>query len=210
MPTRGRQDWAGQALHCFLEQTYPAKELLILDDLDEPSFREAPQFSTVRYHRAERRTLIEKRNVVNDLAKGELIAHFDSDDWSAPERLSAQVGCLVLSGIAVTGFHTLLFYEPSSGGVALYGDGDTTYACGTTLLYRREFWASHLFHKPKLTEYGSDNLFVREAADLKQLVSGDAKHLMVARIHPGNTSPNYFYKFRNRLTLDDLPAGFPR
>lgn len=212
LPTRGRREWAPLAVACFLAQDYPDKELVILDDDDDPSFGPADWLHepAIRYSRLNRRlTLADKRNAVNTMASGELIAHFDSDDWSDPGRLSFQLGMMFESDKAVSGFNTMLFYEPSTGKVAKY-IGNAGYACGTSLVYRRRFWETHPFRKPKLTEYGSDNPFVYAARDEKQMASCDVAGLMVARIHPGNTSPNHMYKLNKQLTLADLPEGFPR
>src|SRR5262245_29017995 len=95
MPTRGRREFASQALACFLAQTYPAKELVILDDADDPSFPNKEGLprddASIRYLVGARRTIPIKRNLIAEAAAGELICHFDSDDWQHPERLSTQV-----------------------------------------------------------------------------------------------------------------------
>ena len=214
MPTRGRQDWALSALQSFLSQDYTDRELVILDDEDEPSFREPERLpqGQVRYVRGARpETLAVKRNIVNDLAHGDLICHYDSDDWSDRARISHQVAVLQKRGNAVTGFNRLLFYEPSTGKVARY-IGNSNYACGSSLLYRKSFWAANPFRRPEkpVTEYGSDNIFVRAAQKANEIVATGDHGLMVARIHPGNTSPNQMYKMHQQLSVADLPERFPR
>ena|SRR5688572_13015637 len=212
MPTRGRGEWARLAVECFLAQDYPAKELIILDDADDPSFPEDfGANSPFLYNRIpERLAIPEKRNRINALAGGELIAHWDSDDWSAPTRLSHQVA--LLGAKALTGFNTLLFYEPSTGSVARY-IGKREYACGTSMLYRKSFWSKHPFRRqkfPRNLDYGSDNVFGNDAREAKQLVACDGGRLMVARVHPGNTNDTRMYKMNEQLTVADLPEGFPR
>lgn len=210
MPARGRQEWARLAVQCFLSQDYPAKELVILDDADDPAFPEGLSESGVRYHRTDTRmNVVDKRNAVNALANGDIIAHFDSDDWSDPTRLSRQVELMRTSQKALVGFHSMLFFEPVTQSVAKY-IGARNYACGTTLLYRKSFWEVHPFSRPRLVDYGSDNIFVRVAKETNQLASVDAETLMVARVHPGNTSPTRMDKMNRRLSPADLPAGFPR
>ena len=49
MPTRSRPPLSQVALDCFLAQTYEPRELVIIDDEDDPSFPIAESFaSTVR------------------------------------------------------------------------------------------------------------------------------------------------------------------
>jgi glycosyltransferase involved in cell wall biosynthesis len=209
MPTRGRREWARLALECFLTQDYPYKELIILDDIDDPSFESIPTHPMVRYYCETRRNVVEKRNRVNELATGPLIAHFDSDDHSFPSRISTQVAFMKSKDKAVVGFCTLLFYEVQTQKVARY-IAPPDYACGTSLLYTKSFWEKNTFKRPKLTVVGSDNIFVRSARDAKELAAADAGNLMVARAHDGNISPKKMYQMNQQLTLQDLPAGFPR
>src|SRR6185503_427098 len=117
MPTRGRVALARLAVDCFLSQTYSDKELVILDDYDEPSFPDGITHPLVRYFRTEniRYQIPIKRNRVNALANGAVIFHLDSDDWSAPDRMALQVSRLEMTGKAMTGFHTLLFHEEQTG-----------------------------------------------------------------------------------------------
>src|SRR5688572_13162716 len=168
MPTRGRQDWAADAVEQFKSQDYPMKEMVVLDDEDDPSFRQPLKIMNVRYSRAPRRTVVEKRNAVNDTANGDLICHFDSDDWSDPSRISQQVAFIEAEQKAVVGFNRMLFYEPSTGKVAQFV-GQDWYATGTSLMNRKWFWSLHPFQNPKIGETGSDNIFVRAARDIKQI-----------------------------------------
>lgn len=215
MPTRGRQTWAWLSLQCFLDQDYSDKELVILDDEDDPSFPLGAEFDCVRYFREPQRNIIDKRNRVNELASGDLIAHFDSDDYSAPNRLTEQVAFMQFEQVSLVGFSSLLFYEPSTQKVAKYV-GPRDYACGTSMLYKKSLWEAHPFRVPKPVPgadnplAGSDNGFVREVRAMKQISATDAGNLMVARAHEGNMSPKRMYKFNKQLTLADLPKGFPR
>ncbi len=88
-PTFSRAKYHKRLYECFTSQTYPKKELLILDDSPEPSF-----FFThlkddrVHYtHILKRLTIGEKRNQLLKEAKGEIIAHFDDDDFYSPDYL---------------------------------------------------------------------------------------------------------------------------
>jgi glycosyltransferase involved in cell wall biosynthesis len=214
MPTRGRKEWAAQALKCFLDQTYPEKELIILDDMDDRSFDEKIGFMwpDVRYFvfPGSRFNIPYKRNRCCEVAHGETIMHWDSDDWSAPDRMANQVSTLEESGRQVTGFHSMLFYEEHSGRCFKYLN-DESYALGTSLTYLKSFWQSHPFNET--LKDGEDNQFVKEAMRATQLVSVDAGQLMVARIHPNNTSPKDLGGTQTSyvpVPRETLPEGFFR
>ena len=54
------------------------------------------------------------------LSRGALIAHWDDDDWQAPDRLSRQVQALRDSNAMVTGSRQLLHYDLMRGEAWLY------------------------------------------------------------------------------------------
>ncbi len=218
MPTRGRQKWAIQAIDCFMSQTYRDKELLILDDHDEPSFPSGLQIDGVSVlHEAGRMTIAMKRNKLAQMALGEIIWTLDDDDWSAPERMADQVHRLQESDKAITGYNSILFHDGERG---YRYKGPPTYALGTSLCYRRDWALSNPFQdSPKRVDavsgqfIASDNGVVAEANAQRQLVTVDGGSMIVARMHPGNTSsskwvhrnqsPNY-----RPVSVDQIPAGF--
>jgi len=92
MPTAERRDFVPPAIYCFLEQDYPQKELVIIDDGTDSVRDLVPNDQRIRYFRAETRKPVgAKRNFASQQARGEIIVHWDDDDWSAPWRLSYQV-----------------------------------------------------------------------------------------------------------------------
>ncbi len=125
----------------------------------------------------------DKRNFGCELAAGEIIAHWDDDDYSAPGRLSDQVGRLQSSGKAVTGYNQMLFTD---GKDWWSYDGIGNWAIGTSLCYRKDWWVAHPFLS---LQVGEDGQFVGEAQGQKQIVAIPAGDLMTATVHSGNTSP---------------------
>lgn len=209
MPTRGRRVLAAMALECFLSQTYAAKELVILDDVDDRSFPQEPFYPGVRYHLAATRLNIpQKRNAVNQLTSGDLIWHLDSDDWSAPERMAEQVARHQEHGKAVTGYKSMWWYDERNGEAVQYRRSSGSYALGTSLCYTREFWMRHPFDET--WKIASDNQFVDEAAKEKTLHSIDAGWLMVARAHADQSNTTRQLDRFGRVTKDVscLPAAF--
>jgi len=142
-----------------------------------------------------RLTIGSKRDLACSLAHGEFIAHFDSDDWSGPDRLTDQMTRLLTSGKAVTGFHSMLFTNGSAwwryNGQVFSGiSGRMLGVFGTSLLYRKDRWRKHQFIAgPKDFRDYEDREFVLAAIRDGQLVEAPAVDMMYARVHPDNSSP---------------------
>jgi Glycosyl transferase family 2/Bifunctional DNA primase/polymerase, N-terminal len=202
MPTTAdRGHFLPQAIKCFQQQTYPNLELVIVcDGEDDMSDLIPHDDERIRYFflGRDRRTLGPKLNLGCERAKGELIAHFDDDDWSHPDRLSFQVGALLAEGAEICGISQLLFFEIGTGEVwlcrtpaLLHPSLYTHLPFGASYLYRRSYWTNSPFSDLRL---GSDWAFT--CADGRQdrsvLVSDD--RLCVAMIHSSNTT-KYSQKF---------------
>lgn len=126
----------------------------------------------------------EKRNFGCERAAGSVIIHFDDDDYSAPHRTQNQITRLVTSKLAVTGYRSMMF-TTVDGKRYLYS-GAADYALGTSLCYRKEWWQANQFPALQIAE---DNAFVRRAANAGQFTATHSCGLLMATIHPGNTSP---------------------
>lgn len=213
LPTRGRRQWAEQALQCFNSQTYINKELVIVDDADQPSFPYGVVQDDVRYFRSDFiMPISEKRNYCCQIAVGEWIAHFDSDDWSAPDRLEVQRQLIADKNESVIGFHTMLFWDVINQRAYKY-IGKSDYALGTSLMYLKRWWKTNQWPMTR-TGLASDNVFVKTANKAGQLVSFDAELTMVARAHLDNSSNrivNFLHKppFRE-INSKELPVDFPK
>jgi O-antigen biosynthesis protein len=181
--TRNRREWLPKAIACFLRQTYPSRELLIIADgtnvrdllPDDPSIRliEVAGHSDIGT----------KRNFGCSRANGRVIAHWDDDDYSASQRLLDQVGRMESTGKAVTGYRSMRFTD---GRTCWLYSGSPDYALGTSLCYRVEWWRNHQFPSVQVAE---DSHFVRLAAAARELSVAPAGELMHATVHGGNTSP---------------------
>lgn len=189
MPTRGRPEFFDRAILNYSEQRWNT-ELIIVDDEDAQSFIEVPPWTFLfgcpgmgfSYTRvAGCQSIAAKRNIAISRARGDIIAHWDDDDWSDPERLMQQYAFLESYGAAIVGYHSMAFTD---GTRWWKYSGAPGYALGTSLMYRRSFWQQNPF--PPEANVGEDNWFVGRAGP--RLVSVDAGGMMFARVHPGNTS----------------------
>ncbi|TXT39011.1 MAG: putative glycosyltransferase [Comamonadaceae bacterium] len=187
MPTADRREFVPQAIRNFLAQDYPQRELIVLDDGHDSVADLMPQHESVRYLRLEHKSSIgHKRNMACELARGELIAHWDDDDWMAPGWLSSQVRALQAQGADICGLSKVFFYAPQARRAWQYVyDGATPWVCGGTLCYRKDFWRSTPFAN---LHVGEDNAFVW-APHNPRIATNPDHHLYVARVHARNTSP---------------------
>jgi glycosyltransferase involved in cell wall biosynthesis len=116
MPTRERRTFAAQAIWYFLRQDYAEKELLVLDDGDDRVEDLTRGDERIRYVHLPRATPVgEKRELGCELARGELVAHWDDDDWIGPTRLSEQVAALQATGAVACAARELMHYRLDAG-----------------------------------------------------------------------------------------------
>jgi O-antigen biosynthesis protein len=185
MPTKNRAHLIGMAIQCFLEQDYADRELVILDNGDDGTENLIPADARIRYSKVDgERTTGEMRNLCCELAQGEIICHWDSDDWCAPTRISEQVKRLLDSGKQVTGYCSVLFWDLNgSKGYRYFSEPHFT--LGTTQCYFRKYWEKHRFVHKKV---GEDSDFGHKAHRAKELTTADARALIVCLAHDENTS----------------------
>lgn len=191
MPTRNRRRFVGQAIWYFLRQDYPERELIVVDDGEDAVSDLIPDDRRIRYIRLDRRTLLgAKRNLACEVSAGELIAHWDDDDWSAPTRLSSQVAELLLAGADVCGARDLLHYRLDHGDAWLYRcppQERSSWLAGCTLLFRRSAWAAHRF--PEIN-VGEDGAFIA-SLPAERVHPIEDSSFYVALVHSHNTAAKH-------------------
>lgn len=208
MPTRNRRAWLPSAIRNWQLQTYANRELLIVADGEKVNDlipQDDSRITLVHLTDPERPNLLpEKFNIACNIAKGEILAKWDDDDWYAPSRLSDQVHLMKVRGAAVAGYRNILFTD----GKDFYRYiGWPDWVSGTTLMFRRDWWERHPFKPESPGEnVGSDNGFCRRALELHQLTSIDAGNTVVASIHPWNTSNKQLHQGAMWHRLKDFPG----
>ncbi|MGW7530850.1 glycosyltransferase family 2 protein [Amycolatopsis sp. NPDC054798] len=187
-PTYNRRRFLPQAIRHFQRQDYPDRELLVLDDGTDPVADLIPDDPHIRYFRLpERRTIGAKRNLGCALARGEIIAHWDDDDWMSADRLTRQITEFVRSDVDVVGLRALNYVELPSARCWRYEYSAELrpWVLESTFVYRREFAVTHPFPDLMVAEgthwlWQTPNLRVRAHAD---------SSFYVGVIHPENVSP---------------------
>jgi len=202
------------------EQTERDFEWLIVDDSPEPSkYFSALADDRVHYrHLTQRISIGEKRNLLNDHARGEIIVHFDDDDYYSKDYLATMGKCFdasidiaKLSGwyiysqvyrelgywdlTRMPGLHLSWSKEPMNS--VLFGDDyargngpKSLLGFGFSYAYRRNVWAKAKFPDQN---FGEDFAFIQstlaDGARLHQFP--DTTCICVHVLHQSNTSYCY-------------------
>lgn len=187
MPTANRQKFVLFAIQYFLRQDYPNKELVIVDDGTESIEPLVPNAAGIKYVRLQNlmNTIGEKRNYACAITKGEIIAHWDDDDWYAPDWIRNGVNTLLETGSDIFGLKEIIFYSPEMKKCwkYIYPPAERQWVCGATMMYRKELWLRHPFKNLRI---GEDNTFVWDSK--AGIFAHSFMKGFVAIIHPDNTS----------------------
>jgi glycosyltransferase involved in cell wall biosynthesis len=193
MLTRDRPELAARAVECFRRQTYPNKHLLVYDNGQEQGWFKDQRENETHFccfwnaHRG-MLTIGALRNEANGHSDDmphdpEILLHWDSDDWSHPNRIAGQVALLQASGADAVGYSEMLFWRTYPGervdvSAAMYGSGAyrefvpgadhgeawifrylTPRAIGTSLCYWRKTWERKPFPDlPKPPQLASEDV----------------------------------------------------
>jgi len=215
--TADRQRLTDRAARSFLAQTYENRELLIYDNGREayqlPGL-DREQSRKIIVCRVDHRagvTIPRLRNEANGIASGaDVIAHWDSDDWSHQERLAVQMQSIRHHA---TGFSNMLFFDSreGKGNAWEYIYQDHRLVLGSSLMYWRPVWEVNAFNEAKLEGeekwwpsrdgvYGINGF----TADYSPPHLGSAP-LMIADYHGSNTG-HYGKSDSTPCIFDQTPA----
>jgi glycosyltransferase involved in cell wall biosynthesis len=184
MPTRNRHDFARRSIALFQAQDYPRKRLLIFEDGDARSVGQPPPTDVIYVRSPVYKSIGEKRNAMCTVSTGEIIAHWDDDDWHSPRRLSAQVEAMRAQGARLCGLDRLVFYNGERAW--LFQTPRKPWLAGGTLMYERSLWQEQPFAN---MSDGEDTAFVDAAykRGVKIAILTD-ESLYVATLHDSNTT----------------------
>lgn len=188
MPTADRRRFVPAAIQLFLEQDYENKELLVVDDGADRVDDLIPRHRQIRYMQLPQRAKLgTKRNLACEAARGEIIVHWDDDDWNAPWRLRYQVEALERDRLDLCGLDRVMFVDGAAGRAWEFVQPQVAvpWICGATLCYRKAFWQRNPFPDIHL---GEDSRFIFSARGAAVGVLEDNR-FFVARIHGANSHP---------------------
>jgi glycosyltransferase involved in cell wall biosynthesis len=147
MPTKDRPDFALQAVQYFLAQDYRNAELIVLEDGTSSLAGRLPGDPRIRHvvtGRAQR-SIGAMRNEACQLARGEIVAHWDDDDWYGPGRITRQVAAIRAGEAEITALRDSLVFDLAAWRFwrlrpDLHRRLFVRDVHGGTLVYRRSVW----------------------------------------------------------------------
>jgi hypothetical protein len=170
MLVNGRPEMVRRAVKSFKAQTYVPALLAEIDGLP-------------------RMTIGEMRNKANAMCVSDIIVHWDSDDWSHPNRIAEQVALLQSSGADCVGYREMLFWRTPAGEAWRYANPEQNFCLGTSLCYWRHVWERKPFEALPAAPGGTGEDWKWQQGLKRTAVSAMAyKPRMIASIHGGNTS----------------------
>jgi glycosyltransferase involved in cell wall biosynthesis len=174
MPTYERRRYVPQALQSFLKQDYPNRQLIIVDDGKDAIGDLVEGLPNVRYFHIARTSIGAKRNLACSHAAGEIIAHWDDDDWYSPDRLRYQVMPILAGKADLTGLENAFVLELPRGEFwttepTLHQRLFVGNVHGGTLVYRKNLWLEGLRY-PEINLAEDAWLLVRATRLGKRLV----------------------------------------
>jgi glycosyltransferase involved in cell wall biosynthesis len=181
MPTGDRRPFIPLALEHFRRQDYPHKELIVVDDGGDPVGDLLEGEPDVRYVRLSTRTSIGgKRNLACRQPRGQIIAHWDDDDWYAPDRLRYQVAPIMAGEADLTGLVNNCVLELPAG------DFWTTLPHLHPRMFVGDVHGGTLVYRSALLETGiryPEISLAEDAALIRQAVS--RRHRLLRLSNPG-------------------------
>ena len=103
MPTANREKFIPLAINNFLNQDYHNAELIIIDDGRAPVKSLIPKHHKIRYFYKEKVSSIgTKRNFACEEANGEIIMHWDDDDWYAEDWINKHLIAIESTGADIS------------------------------------------------------------------------------------------------------------
>lgn len=234
--TADRQEFTTRAILSFNAQSYKKSWMMLFDSGMEmykpPAGLDMSRVAHCRRRYSSSQTVGALRNEAIALIPPlVVVAHWDSDDYSHPERLAVELDCLEGGmGNEVVGFHNLLFFDNriaqlvKGKGAAWEYDykrlkqaGPSAKVIGTSLMYFREVWQRRPFTTLKTS--GEDTDWTKQLnVTALNGVATEYGPLMIAEVHGRNTSgvyqvfdkhdPRINAEWRRAPEYDSLCAGW--
>ena len=187
MPTCDRPDMTERAIRCWRAQTYENKHLVVLYSsigAKRPKDRAGIAYAMLP---ATGLPLGRLRNLANEMARGDILIHWDSDDWSHPLRIEEQVALLKSSGADAVGYNQMLFWNQNSE-AWLYTAQNQRFALGTSLCYWRRSWERKPFNDRKTSGEDLEWQGGQVVEAVASVRGGMLDPRMIATIHGHNTA----------------------
>ena len=214
-PTYNRRRFIPSLIRCIEQQTYPKDrmEWIVLDDGQDPVgdiFNPHLVSLNITYiYSNEKLTIGEKRNKLNELAKGDIIVAIDDDDFYFPERVISAVTALNSNPtIDLAGSSEVYMYFTKSKEIYKAGPYFQSHATNGTMAWRKRYALSRSYDETVV--FAEEKSFLEDY--MNPLVQLNPMECMLVICHKDNTydktnllkdQTNPFIK-KTTLTLKDF------
>jgi glycosyltransferase involved in cell wall biosynthesis len=152
-PTYQRRPFMTALIQMYQQQTYPKEKMewIILDDgrdKVEDVFKEAANtIPNLRYiYHPEKLRIGEKRNRLNQEAKGNIIIAMDDDDYYPPQRIQTVVDAFVKHPtMDLAGSSTMFMYYMDTKKIYSIGPYGPNHATNGTMAYKKKYANQHQY-----------------------------------------------------------------
>lgn len=190
-PTYNRRRFIPSLIKMVQQQTYPRDriEWLIYDDGQEPigdlidnARGDLPK--TVYIFNEDKMTLGEKRNKLNQEAKGDIIVAIDDDDFYFPDRISAAVDALQKNPtVDLAGSSKVFMFFTDTKEIYTIGPYFKSHATNGTMAWRKRYAMSRRYDET--VAFAEEKSFLEEYKN--PLVQLDPMKVMLVMSHSDNT-----------------------
>jgi len=199
--THNKIDLLERSVHCFLDQTYSNKELIVAFTADNRTAADlvaqisSLSIKSVIFSTEKKMTLGEKRNLAIRHANGYYCCNWDDDDWHDKKRIQTQLEHLRGTKYKASVLSKILLYDGATGDSYLSATRwgwEQTLFCEKALLENADWQYQHL-------DRGEDSPLIYKLKQHDLLVSIPLPELYIYVYH----SNNVFH--RNHWEVNLLP-----
>ena len=202
-PTFNRRPFIKSMIKCFEHQDYPKEriEWIIIDDGTDKIGDLVNHIPQVKYFSYDKKLYLgNKRNIMHEKSKGDIIIYMDDDDYYPPERISHAVDVLIKTPQALcAGSSEIYIYFKHIEKMYQFGPYKQTHSTAGTFAFKRELL--------KITRYEDNAALAEEKHFLKNytipFVQLDPLKTILVFSHIQNT-------FDKRRLLDNCDPTFTK
>lgn len=152
-PTYQRRPFIPALIQIYQQQTYPKEKMewIILDDgrdkVEDLFMEAAKMIPNLRYiYHPEKLRIGEKRNRLNQEAKGKIIVAMDDDDFYPPNRVQTAVDAFNKNpNIDLAGSSKMFMYYIDTKKIYSIGPNGDSHATNGTMAYRKRYANKHQY-----------------------------------------------------------------
>jgi glycosyltransferase involved in cell wall biosynthesis len=202
MVTADRRRLCRRAICCYKRQTYPDRELVVVDDGEQdllPVLSAVPdeELTYVQLESDKNYTLGRLRNVALESANGQFMAQWDDDDWYHPERIETQAQVL-RDGYEACCLQGTLMHIDSPKYVDHPYIGYLEDGVPGTIMHRSDPEIRY----PEIRQ-AEDSAYLQKWKDKKYKIIKNKTHLFIRCFHGDNTWKKGHFLTRIRNTIPD-------